>query len=81
VGQWYVALDGDDTDDCLSTTTPCATINVPITQTLGWQGGDPDAGDTVTYTIAISVSGQSPVVATTALTGYMPSLIANTTYY
>ncbi|MCP4544200.1 MAG: DUF11 domain-containing protein [Chloroflexi bacterium] len=55
--------------------------DIPITQTLSWQGGDPDIGDTVTYTIAINTSGQPPVVDTTTLTSYTPSLITGNIYY
>jgi len=55
--------------------------NVPITQTLSWQGGDPDASDMVTYTIAISASGRPLVVDTTVLTSYAASLVTDTTYY
>ncbi|MCP4529225.1 MAG: hypothetical protein GY833_25445, partial [Aestuariibacter sp.] len=54
--------------------------DIPITQTLSWQGGDPD-GDTVTYTIAINTGGQPPVVDTSTLTSYTPSLVAGTAYH
>ncbi|MBN2001941.1 MAG: hypothetical protein JXA21_01185 [Anaerolineae bacterium] len=53
--------------------------DVPTHQVLGWQGGDPD-GDPVTYTLAISAGGQSPVVDTTTLTHYTPSLAGETAY-
>jgi len=60
---------------------PCnGATNVPLTQTLSWQGGDPD-GDPVTYTIAISASDLPLVVATTTLTRYTSTLITDTTYY
>ncbi|MCP4540728.1 MAG: hypothetical protein GY832_26620 [Chloroflexi bacterium] len=54
--------------------------DVPSNQVLSWQGGDPD-GDLVTYTIVISASGYPPVVDTTPLTRYTPSLVTGTTYY
>jgi len=53
--------------------------DVPINQTLAWQGDDPD-GDPVTYTLAINAAGQPPVVDTTTLTSYTPSLITGTVY-
>jgi len=49
-------------------------------QTLRWQGGDPD-GNPVTYTVAFGAGKLQPVVATTTLMLYQPSLITNTTYY
>jgi len=54
--------------------------DVPITQTLHWQGGDPD-GDPVTYTVSFGTSDPPPVVAIITLTEYVPTLIADTTYY
>jgi len=33
-GQWYVANTGDDANDCLSPSTPCATINAAIGKAL-----------------------------------------------
>ena len=38
-GPWYVAPGGDDVNDCLSTLTPCATINGTI--------GKASSGDTL----------------------------------
>jgi hypothetical protein len=49
-------------------------------QSLRWQGGDPD-GNPVTYTVAFGAGNPPPVVATTTLALYTPSLITNTTYY
>lgn len=54
--------------------------NISITQTLNWQGGDPD-GDVVTYTIAFGSNNPPSIVGTTTLTNYTPSLISGTTYY
>jgi uncharacterized repeat protein (TIGR01451 family) len=53
---------------------------VPLTQTLSWQGGDPD-GHSVTYTIALGTSEPPPVIATTTLTSYTPALTSAITYY
>jgi hypothetical protein len=55
---------------------------VPITQTLLWQGGDPD-DDVVTYTVAFGDSDPPSVVATGATTNsYDPGvLIHDTTYF
>src|SRR6185503_5030572 len=38
-GPWFVSTTGDDSNDCLSSTTPCATINGAI--------GKASAGDTI----------------------------------
>jgi hypothetical protein len=61
--------------------------DVPLTQTLSWQGGDPD-GDPVTYTVVLTYStitgtGNLPLpVTTTTVANYTPgNLISNTTYY
>jgi uncharacterized repeat protein (TIGR01451 family) len=54
--------------------------NVPLTQTLSWQGGDPNAGDTVTYAVALGTSDPPLFATTTTLTSYTPSLVTNTTY-
>jgi uncharacterized repeat protein (TIGR01451 family) len=55
---------------------------VPLTQTLSWQGDDPD-GDPVTYTVALGDVNPPPVVATdVTTTTYAPDLLASlTTYY
>jgi uncharacterized repeat protein (TIGR01451 family) len=54
--------------------------DVPITQTLSWHGGDPD-GTPVTYTMALGTSDPPPIVGTTTVPRYDPTLIADTTYY
>jgi hypothetical protein len=56
--------------------------NVPITQTLSWQGGDIDE-DPLTYTVAFGTVSPPPVVAPEVTTAtYDPGLLTlNTTYY
>ncbi len=56
---------------------------VSTTPTLSWTGGDPDAGNTVTYDIYFGTSASPPlVVSNNATTGYVPgTLIAGTLYY
>lgn len=54
--------------------------NISTTQTLSWHGGDPD-GDVVTYTIAFGSNNPPPIVETTTLTSFTPSLNFGTTYY
>jgi hypothetical protein len=55
--------------------------DVPTTQILSWQGGDPDS-DVVTYIVAFGASDPPPFATTTILTDYTPAiLITNTTYY
>jgi hypothetical protein len=41
--------------------------DVPLDQTLRWQGGDPD-GDPVSYTVALGYTNPPPIVATGVLT-------------
>jgi hypothetical protein len=53
---------------------------VPTTERLSWEGGDPD-GNPVTYTVAFSPSDPPPIVGTTTLTQYTPTLVRGTTYY
>ncbi len=53
-GPWYVAPDGDDGDDCLSTTTPCATINGAI--------GKAGSGDTIYVAVGTYTGGGDEVV-------------------
>jgi hypothetical protein len=54
--------------------------DVSLNRTLSWRGGDPD-GDPVTYTVAFGASDPPPVVGTTILTGYTPTLITDIAYY
>lgn len=56
--------------------------DVPISQTLRWQGGDPD-GDLVRYTIAWGTTSPPPIVATGLVTThYDPGLLLHgSTYY
>jgi len=56
---------------------------VSITPTLSWTGGDPDAGQTVTYDIYFGTSASPPLaVSNNATTSYAPgTLLASTLYY
>lgn len=53
-GPWYVAPDGDDGADCLSTTTPCATINGAI--------GKAGSGDTIYVAVGTYTGSGDEVV-------------------
>jgi len=53
-GPWYVATTGDDNNDCLSPSTPCATINGAI--------GKATAGDTIYVAIGTYTGVDSNVV-------------------
>lgn len=54
--------------------------NILPSQSLSWQGGDPD-GDVVTYTVAFGPANPPQVVGLTTLTGYTPLLNKGATYY
>jgi hypothetical protein len=56
---------------------------VPIHPHLSWTGGDPDAGDTVTYDVYFGTSETPPLVSNSQSgTTYDPGTLAyNTTYY
>lgn len=56
--------------------------DVPVTQTLSWQGGDPDSA-LVTYTVAFGTSDPPPIAASSLTdTQYHPGeLEADTTYH
>ncbi|MGA8849256.1 MAG: hypothetical protein WB564_05465 [Dehalococcoidia bacterium] len=56
---------------------------VAINASLSWSGGDPDAGDTVTYDVYFGISSPPPLVsANQARTSYDPGTLAyNTKYY
>ncbi|MFH1101250.1 MAG: Ig-like domain-containing protein [Methanobacteriota archaeon] len=58
-------------------------INISITPTLSWTGGDPDSGDTVTYSVYFGNTSPPPKVITNqSSTSYIPSSLKyNTTYY
>ncbi len=56
--------------------------DVALTPTLTWTGGDPDTGDSVTYTVAFDTSATPTKVTTTTQASYMPpTLITDTQYY
>ena len=59
-------------------------INCPTNQKLNWIGGDPDAGDTVTYNVYFGTANPPTTLVLTnqsAITYNPGTLIANTTYY
>lgn len=62
---------------------PNGEANVSIQSALSWNGGDPDTGDRVTYTVYFGTNNNPPVVSTSQPTAvYNPGpLTAMTTYY
>jgi hypothetical protein len=59
-----------------------ATTSASITTDLGWTGGDPDSGDTVTYDVYFGTSTTPPKVsANQSGTSYDPGTMAYNTYY
>ncbi|MBN1873955.1 MAG: hypothetical protein JXA33_06980 [Anaerolineae bacterium] len=56
---------------------------IATTTALSWSGGDPDSGDSVTYTVAFGTNNPPPVMdSNVTTTGYNPgSLITGTLYY
>jgi hypothetical protein len=55
---------------------------VPINSTLSWNGGDPDAGDTVTYDIYLGTSETPPLVSgNLTATAYNPGMLSCSTKY
>ncbi len=59
------------------------TTGVPVDADLSWSGGDPDAGDTVTYDVYFGTSVSPPLVSNDqAGTTYDPGILNyNTKYY
>jgi hypothetical protein len=59
------------------------TTGVSINADLGWVGGDPDAGDTVTYDVRFGTTSSPPIVShNQSSLSYDPgTLIYSTTYY
>jgi hypothetical protein len=53
---------------------------VPPTQILSWSAVDHDS-DPLTYTVSLGTSAPPPIVATTTLTYYTPTLDAGIAYY
>lgn len=62
---------------------PNGEANVSTQSALSWNGGDPDTGDRVTYTVYFGTDNNPPVVSTSQPTAaYNPgALTALTTYY
>jgi PKD repeat protein len=55
---------------------------ISATPTLTWQGGDPDAGDTVVYSVYFGTSPTPPPVSSSTDTTYEPGQLRSlTTYY
>jgi hypothetical protein len=55
---------------------------VSVTADLGWIGGDPDAGDTVTYDVYFGASATPPLVSNDqSATTHDPGTLANDTKY
>lgn len=56
--------------------------SVSVSADLSWSGGDPDAGDTVTYDVYFGTSTPPPLVSDDqSATTYDPALSYTTTYY
>jgi hypothetical protein len=62
---------------------PDGATDVSINTDLSWSGGDPDAGDTVTYNVYFGTTTTPPLISTgqTATTYNLPTLAYNTLYY
>ena len=57
-------------------------VNVSITTTISWTGGDPDAGDTVTYDVYFdTTSPPDLVVSNQSTTTYSPGVLEQGTLY
>ena len=79
-----LASSGNQAPNTPGSPTPAnSATNVATNTALVWTGGDPDAGDTVTYTVAFGAASAPPVVSSNVTTTtYNPgSLTADTRYY
>jgi len=57
-------------------------VNIPIDIDLSWSGGDPDAGDTVTYDVYFGTDSNPPMVSNDQLeTTYDPGTLDYSTLY
>jgi hypothetical protein len=59
------------------------TLDVPLSITLSWEGGDPDPGDTVTYDVSFGTTTTPPIVSSNqSQVSYTSGpLYTNTLYY
>ncbi len=65
-----------------SPSPPDGATDQPANTILGWTGGDPDEGDTVTYDVYFGATMPPPVVASgQAQTTYVPDTVADDTEY
>jgi Chitobiase/beta-hexosaminidase C-terminal domain/EPTP domain/Dockerin type I domain/Beta-propeller repeat len=82
--KWSAITEENQNPNTPSSPNPANGVSdVPLDTTLSWTGGDPDAGNTVTYDVYFGTSGTTPPLVATdhGSTTYNPGTLGyNTTY-